>query len=186
MVENITSGLGEEQLVRRAVRGDAEAFSALYLLHLDPIYRYIYYRIGDALEAEDLTENVFLKAWGGIDTYEQQGLSLCAWLYRIAHNVVVDHYRTNREGLSLDGELATLAEESLGPEEMVLKIEEIGELGRAISRLPEEQQHVLVLRFIEQLTHAQVGEILGKSETACRVLQHRALIALKRILGRGK
>jgi RNA polymerase sigma-70 factor (ECF subfamily) len=133
--------------------------------------------------AEDLAETVFLKAWRAIARYEQQGLSFSSWLYRIARNVAIDYYRTRREDLPLSSEPLELAdEEGLGPEELVLRREEVRELQRAVSRLPEEQQQVIILRFVEGLSHAQVGEIMGKSEEACRVLQHRGLAALSRLL----
>ncbi len=86
----------ESELVALAVRRDAAAFGQLYELHLDSIYRYIYYRVGNAAEAEDLTEQVFLKAWEHIAAYDQRGLPFAAWLYRVAHNLVVDYRRTRR------------------------------------------------------------------------------------------
>lgn len=183
MAENLTGRSGKEELVRQAVQGDADAFVALYSLHLEAIYRYMYYRTGNVAVAEDLTENVFLKAWRAVSSYEEQGLCFSSWLYRIARNVAIDYYRTRREDLPLSSEPLELAdEEGLGPEELVLRREEVRELQRAVSRLPEEQQQVIILRFVEGLSHAQVGEIMGKSEEACRVLQHRGLAALSRLL----
>ena len=187
MAEDATNRSCEEGLVRQAVQGDAEAFGALYGLYLDAIYKYIYYRTGNAVVAEDLTEHTFLKAWSGIGNYEQQGIRFSSWLYRIARNTVIDYYRTKREEVPFASEPPTLAkEEGLGPEALLLRREEVKELQHAISQLPEEQQQVIILRFVEGLSHRQVSEIMGKSESACRVIQHRALIALRRLFSEVK
>lgn len=174
----------EEELVLRAVQGDARAFGALYSLYYDAVYRYVYFRSGNVIVAEDLTENVFLKAWRAIGSSARRRLRFSSWLYRIARNVVVDHYRTRRDDVRLGtGRLRLAEEEHLGPEALTLRREEVTELQRAIARLPEEQQQVIILRFIEGLTHAEVSEILGKTEEACRVIQYRGLKALSRLLG---
>ena len=176
----------EEALVRRAAHGDAEAFGDLYARHLDSIYRYIFYKVGSEKQAEDLTEQVFLSAWEAMDGYEQRGHPFSAWLYRIAHNAVVDYYRTKKDETPLEAVAFTLADESLGPEEVLLKKGEVFRLRRALAKLSEEKQHLIILRFVEGLSHSEVGDILGKSEVACRVMQHRALASLSRILDRGR
>jgi len=173
----------EDELIRRAIRRDAEAFGELYVLHLDRIYRYIFYRVGSEVDAEDLTEQVFLRAWEAIEGYRHQRYPFSSWLYRIAHNAVIDHYRTRKDLRPLDSLSFSLADEALGPEELLARKTEAACLHEAIARLPEEQQHVVSLRFIEGLRHAQVALILGKSEGAVRVIQHRALAALSAILG---
>jgi RNA polymerase sigma-70 factor (ECF subfamily) len=174
---------GEEELVRQAIEGDTEAFGRLYSLYLDAIYRFLYFRVGRSTVAEDLTEKVFLKAWTSIGSYQQQGVRFSSWLYRIARNVAIDYHRVTRSHVVLRDEFPTLAEEDdLSPLQLVLRREEVEELQRAISQLPEEQKQVLTLRFVEGLSHAQVSEILGKTEEASRVIQHRALAALNRIL----
>jgi len=177
------AGANEEELVRRAVRGDAEAFGDLYVRYLDDIYRYIFYKVRDERRAEDLTERVFIKAWEAIEGYELRGYPLSSWLYRIAHNAVVDHYRSSREEESLDAVAFTLADKSPGPEQTVIERREVSRLLEAIAELSEEKQRLIILRFVEGLSHAQAAQILGKSEGACRVIQHRALLALSRTLG---
>ena len=170
----------EIALVRQAINGDADAFGQLYLLHLDAIYRYVYYRVADASDAEDLTEQVFLRAWEALPGYEERGIRFSSWLYRIAHNVVVDHQRKR----NLAGPLVEDNWESSQPPamEQVIENEQVAALAAAISQLPEQQQQVIVLRFVEGLNHGEVARILDKSESACRVIQHRALAALNTLL----
>src|SRR5262249_37335023 len=171
----------EDALVERACRGDADAFGRLYELHLDRIYRYVYYRVGSSNEAEDLTEHVFLKAWEAIGRYESRGLPFAAWLYRMAHNAVIDHYRARRPTASLD-ETFDLEDERQNPVASAEALFDREELKAAIQRLNQDQQTVIILRFTEGLSHAEVGRILGKSEGAVRVIQHRALGVMARFL----
>jgi len=170
-------------LVRRAIAGDADAFGQLYLDHLDAIYRYIYFRVGDAHEAEDLTEQVFLKAWEALPGYRQRGNPFASWIYRIAHNLVIDHHRQRKpvETMPSDDQ-PDQTSEPLASLEGVIAAEEVEALSRAIRQLPDEQQQVVILRFIEGLRHAEVARIIGKSEGACRMIEHRALIALYGLL----
>jgi RNA polymerase sigma-70 factor (ECF subfamily) len=173
----------EVTLVKRAVAGDTDAFGELYLLHIDAIYRYVYFRVGDANDAEDLTEQVFLKAWESLPGYKQRGHPFTSWLYRIAHNVVVDHHRRQKPTVSmLSPEKVDWESEHLTSLEQVIEAEEAAALGTAIAQLPEEQQQVIILRFIEGLKHAEVARIIRKSEGACRIIQHRALVALNQLL----
>jgi RNA polymerase sigma-70 factor (ECF subfamily) len=171
----------EDLLVDRARRGNADAFGQLYQLHLDRIYRYVYYRVGSSNEAEDLTEHVFLKAWEAIGRYESRGLPFAAWLYRMAHNAVIDHYRARRPMTSID-ETFDLEDERQNPVASAEALFDREELRVAIGRLNPDQQTVILLRFSEGLSHAEVGRILGKSEGAVRVIQHRALGVMARFL----
>ena len=173
----------EAALVERAVTGDADAFGELYLLHLDAIYRYVYYRVGDTSDAEDLTEQAFLNAWQALSDYRQRGSPFTSWLYRIAHNVVVDYHRRRKPTAPMPApERIDRESEQRTALEQVIAVEEAAALAGAIAQLPEEQQQVILLRFIEGLKHAEVARIMGKSEGACRTIQHRALSALNRLL----
>lgn len=172
----------ERILVRRARDGNANAFGELYERHLDRVYRYVFYRVGSPVEAEDLTEQVFLKAWEAIARYDDRGLPFTAWLYRMAHNLVIDYYRTRRPDVALDEALDRAAQDDPSAETEANL--EAAEVRAAIGDLNPEQQQVLILRFIEGLGHDQVATILGKTEGATRVLQHRALAALARALER--
>jgi RNA polymerase sigma-70 factor (ECF subfamily) len=171
----------EEDLIARAVQGDADAFGDLYERYLALIYRYVFYRVNDVAEAEDLTEQVFLKAWEALDHYQLREVPFSAWLYRIAHNVVVDRHRTHKETLPLDGQLM-LRDVASGPEDRLDWCETIESLAQALSQLSPIQQQVLTLRFISGLSHAETARVLERSEEAVRVLQHRALGALRELL----
>ncbi|MBI2941691.1 MAG: sigma-70 family RNA polymerase sigma factor [Chloroflexi bacterium] len=172
----------ERALVQRARTGDAPAFGKLYDLHLDRVYRYIYLRVSHAAEAEDLTEQVFLKAWESIGRYEDRGLPFAAWLFRLAHNLVVDHYRTRRPSVDLNETLDHQSDDD--PAAEVETRFEAAEVRAALGALSPEHQQVLILRFIEELSHGEVAAMLAKTEGATRVLQHRALAALARVLKR--
>ncbi len=172
-----------DALVERAIAGDADAFGELYLLHLDAIYRYVYYRVGNTNDAEDLTEQVFLKAWEALPGYKQRGNPFTSWLYRIAHNVVVDHHRRRKPTVSMPlSEKVDWESKQPTSLEQVIEAEEAASLAAAVAQLPEEQQQVIILRFVEGLNHSEVARILDKSQDACRVLQHRALVALNQLL----
>jgi RNA polymerase sigma-70 factor (ECF subfamily) len=173
----------EVDLVERAIAGDADAFGELYQRHMDAIYRYIYFRVGNVKDAEDLTEHVFLKAWEALADYEQRGNPFTSWLYRIAHNSVVDYHRQQHPVVSTplleQGDWTSDEPTAL---EQIIAAEETDALASAIAQLPEAYQEVVILRFIEGLRHAEVSQIINKSEGACRVMQHRALSALHQTL----
>jgi RNA polymerase sigma-70 factor (ECF subfamily) len=171
----------EDRLIARAVKRDAAAFGILYERHLDRIFRYIYYRVGSNGEAEDLTEQVFLKAWEAIERYESRGVPFVAWLYRLAHNLVIDQYRSRRVTVALDdiGEAEEPGADIVDAVEDKLDAEEVR---LAMRKLNPEHQQLIVLRFVEGLSHAEVAQITGKSEGATRVVQYRALQALARAL----
>jgi RNA polymerase sigma-70 factor, ECF subfamily len=171
----------ERVLVEKAVTGDANAFGDLYEIHVDAIFRYVYYRTGQIHDAEDLTEQIFLKAWEALSNYKDYGNPFSSWLYRIAHNIVVDYHRqrksipTSLNALPIDIE----ENEPSAPLGQVIRKEEFTILADAISRLPLEHQQIIVLRFVEGLSHAEIARIIGKNEGTCRMIQHRALIALQ-------
>ncbi len=172
----------EHELVCRAIQHDREAFGRLYDLYADRIYKYIYYRIGNATEAEDLTEEVFVKSWEAIGRFTWQERSLAAWLFRIAHNLVVDHFRGRRETIPLE-EWSPGQGEAPDPETAIERREILRALREAIGRLTEEQRQVILLRFIEGYSSQEVARIMGKSDEATRALQYRALASLQRLLG---
>lgn len=172
----------EIKLVVRAINGDSDAFSILYGYYQDAIYRYIFVRVGNALEAEDLTEDVFVRAWEALPHYHLTQHPFKSWLYRIAHNLIVDHHRKRKPVGLIDEELQPNTAAVSLPEEIVELNQESHVLAAAIRQLGEEEQLVVVLRFVEGLSHREVAEVIGKSEAASRVIQHRALLALNRYL----
>lgn len=170
-----------EQLVLRAQQGDDDAVTQLYEAHAPAIYRYIVYRVPDD-EAEDLTAEVFVKMVEGLPDYQVTGVPFEAWLYRIAAARIADYYR-QRKRQPQAALSETLSTDDPQPEEHLLEQQEIGRLRSAISQLNEEQQTILVLRFIERKSHEEVAAIVGKSVTAVKSIQHRALTRLSTLLG---
>jgi RNA polymerase sigma-70 factor (ECF subfamily) len=168
----------DDELIARSVKGDAQAFGDLYERYLVSIYRYIYARIGEVREAEDLTETVFVKAWQALPTFKREKASFRTWLFRVAHNLMVDYYRTFKEEIELPEE-DTLQSPSPQPEEDVIAMEDSVHLSTAIWKLNPLHQEVLTLRFVNEMSHKETAEVMGKSVGAVRVLQHRALKALQ-------
>lgn len=164
-------------LVDRAKSGDADAFGALYDRFQPEIYRYLVIRVRDQDVAEDLAQQVFLKAWQAIPRYEHRGAPFRAWLYRMAHNQMVDYFRTRRPSTDLeDVELP----EDPEAEDRVLAAEMNEALQAALERLSEDHRQVLVLRFLMEKSAREIGEIMGRKEVTVRGLQMRALQALRR------
>ncbi|MCJ7425744.1 MAG: sigma-70 family RNA polymerase sigma factor [Dehalococcoidales bacterium] len=172
---------GEESLVQRAKNNDQEAFAQLYEEHFDKIYRYLALRIGNEMEAEDMTQQVFLNALQSISSFRWKGVPFSAWLYRIAHNQAVDHLRKNkkRSTVPLDESLASSGDSPPSAAERKMDIEQ---LLAATRRLTEAQREVISLRFTSELSIAQVAGIMGKSEGAVKALQHSAIVALRRTM----
>ncbi len=171
----------EAAVVQRATKRDEQAFAELYNTYVDRIYRYIYYKVSEPAEAEDLCGQVFLKAWEAIDRYTWTGYPFSSWLYRLAHNLVVDHYRTRRENLPLDDALIT-HEGPIDPEVALAHSLQAEELRRAIKQLTGEQQQVVYLKFIEGYDNAEIANAMNKKEGAIRALQYRALHSLQQII----
>ena len=166
-----------DALVDRAKDGDADAFGLLYDRFQPEILRYLAHRIGDPDTAEDLAQQVFLKAWQAIPRYEARGVPFKAWLYRMAHNQMVDHFRTRRPTTDLEG--IDLPEDAEA-ESMVLAAEMTVALEQALGKLSEDHRQVLVLRFLMEKSAREIGEIMGRKEVTVRGLQMRALQALRR------
>lgn len=166
-------------LVERAAAGNVEAFGELYSIHLDRIYRYVFYQVHNRETAEDLTEEVFIKAWRKIGKYRWEGHPFSAWLYRIAHNHVVDYFRTNRRHEPLDVDIPADGDQ---PEREMEQKQIQQMLSRALAALPQQQKQIIVLKFIEGSSNRTIEQVMGKSQGAIRVMQMRALAALRRRL----
>lgn len=174
------SELSDESILARAANGDGEAFGALYERYVSRIYNYIYYRTGNAHDAEDLTARVFYRAMRHISNYNDRGLPISAWLYRIAHNLVANWHRDNSRRKEIPLEESVHGRfDSSHPEHDLLKLEEHDRLIRIIRRLSAERQQLLILKFVEHMSNAEIGQIMGRSEGAVKSLYHRTLLALR-------
>jgi len=173
--------LSDQKVVQLAASGDAEAFGALYDRYVGRIYNYIYYRTGNQHDAEDLTARVFYRALRRIGSYQDRGLPISAWLYRIAHNLVANWYRdtSRRKEVMLDDGYNVIAQNNPNPENELEITEEHEALVQIIRQLPPERQQLLVLKFVERLPNAEIGRIMGRTEGAIKSLYHRTLGALR-------
>lgn len=165
----------ERELIERTKNGDKQAMSVLYETYVQQIFQYISYRVPSEAIAEDLTADVFVRMIQGLPKYQYTGAPLGAWLFRVAANCVADYYRKNQPAHATIEEDLTTSDE-LG--ELFDKKEEQSHLRAALQTLSEDYQNVLILRFVKDLSHAEVADIMGKTEGAVRILQHRALKAL--------
>ena len=171
-------------LVERAQNGDRHALEELYLLHFDRIYSYLHMSVGSRHDAEDLTTQTFVKMLESIGRFQWRSVPFSAWLFRIAHNLAMDHFRANRRWQpeeevpeSVHGEVSSAEEQalaSLGQTSMLTLIE----------RLSPEQRQVLTLKFVFRFSNAEAAAILGKTEGAVKSLQHRALASLQKHISR--
>ncbi|MBG7609803.1 MAG: sigma-70 family RNA polymerase sigma factor [Anaerolineae bacterium] len=175
------SELCDDDLVTWATQGSSEAFGELYDRYVERIFNYVYYRTNNTHDAEDLTERVFLRAIKHIEKYENRGLPISAWLYRIAHNLVANWYRDNsrRQEIPLETFEFTLRYQGEKPEQALIRTEEQEDLLGVIRQLPEDRQQLLILKFVEHLTNAEIGQIMGRTEGAIKSLYHRILISLR-------
>lgn len=175
----------EQNLVARACRGDKEAFTKLYESHFDRIYRYLVIKIGNQAEAEDMTQRVFIRAYESIASYKSQGVPFSAWLYRIAHNQMVDYVRreSKKPTIPLDESLPITGKSN--PEhEVEVKIE-LEKVVAASQKLTKAQREVISLRFGGGLSLSEVAQTMGKTEGAIKALQHSAVLALRKLLSMG-
>ncbi len=167
--------IDEESLIGLSQRGDTEAFASLYDHYAEPIYRYVYFRVADYHLAEDITSQIFIKMWQKLPSYRIGEASISAWLYRIAHNAVVDHYRTRKTAISLEdlqsGEVGREDE----TEENLEQHMQMEQLRKALQELTQGQREVLILRFIEGLSVREIARQLGKRQGAVRALKMRGL-----------
>lgn len=163
-----------------AQKGDTEAFGKIYDTLVKPVYRYIYYRV-DKHIAEDLTEETFLKAWQNLAKYKKGKHPFSAWVFRIAHNLVCDYYRKNEVLSEIDENIADTKHDASPSYKLNLKLNEV-KLRRAINKLPDNYQQVILLKYINEEENVVIAKVIGKSEGAVRTLQFRALEKLRSIL----
>jgi RNA polymerase sigma-70 factor (ECF subfamily) len=174
----------EEQVLSHASQGDRDAFGLLYERYIDRIFNYVYYRTGNLHDAEDLTARVFQRAMNHIHNYTDRGVPFSAWLYRIAHNLVANWHRdrSRRQEIPLN-DLPVIPSKGDLPETTLVRSQEQDSLLRLIRRLPSERQSLLILKFVENMSNAEIGQIMGRSEGAVKSLYHRTLLALRDQIG---
>jgi len=161
---------------------DANAFGELYDLFIERVYRYLYFRTGSHPEAEDLTEQVFLKTGEAIGRYRWQGRPFLAWLYRLAHNAHIDHVRSQKPTTSLNNDDRPLELPSSAAAVELTRALDADLLTRALGELTPDQQQVIVMKFLDGLDNEQIAQSMDKREGAIRALQMRALMSLRRVL----
>lgn len=174
------AGLSDIFLIRKMKKGDRDAFGKLYLKYLDAIYRYVYFRVGqEKTVAEDISEEVFFKAWEHIGSFKEHKGTLKAWLYMIAKNAVTDHFRNNKSMANIE-EVVISANENI--EETVEYNDQVNTLMSHLNLLTDDQRQVLTMKYIEEMSNEEIAQILDKNEDAIRAVQHRALQKLKKLL----
>ena len=172
---------GESGIIERATKGEAEAFGLLYDHYLPKIYRFVFLKVGRREEAEDLTHQVFLNSWQHIANYQSMGHPFSTLLYRMARNEVIDYIRTKKNPIPLD----ELAHDPSVDQEVDRHFDiglQIHDVQNAMHTLTPEQQDVVIMRFVDELTNKEISEVLQKSEGTIRIIQHRAIKKLKSIL----
>lgn len=181
LIIDISLMSSEEDVVARAIKGDGEAFALLYEEHFDKVYRYVHLRLGDRTEAEDLTQDVFTKALEAIGSYKWRSLPFASWLFRIAHNEVIDYLRKHERVEKVALEDVTLVAES-DPLCTTMRNIEIERLVESIKNLSPAQREVISLRFGAELSVAEVAKVLGKSPGTVKALQYNGIVALRNML----
>lgn len=171
--------LDDSSLIARA-KDDRLAFGELYRRYVERIYNYVYYRVGNRQDAEDLTARTFHRALRHIENYQDKGVPFAAWLYRIARNLVANWHRDRSrwQVITLE-EIAHFRQEQGSPEALLQMIENEQMLLAAVRRLPADRQELLVLKFLHRLSNAEIGLIMGRTEGAVKSLYHRTLLALR-------
>jgi RNA polymerase sigma-70 factor (ECF subfamily) len=171
----------EGDLVRQAQQGDQQAFAQIYEEHFDKIYRYVCFKIGDRIEAEDMTQQVFLNALHSMSSFKWKGTPVSAWLFRIAHNQVVDYLRKKpRQPATLPDDLPVASD--CNPQLLAERNLDVERLLAATRHLTEAQREVISLRFAGGLSIDEVSRAMGRSQGAVKALQHSAIIALRKVL----
>lgn len=179
---SVSSAEIEQETIERAKRGDQQALGEIYDWYLPRVYRYVLARVGNVVEAEDLTEDIFLRMLGAIKDYRLQNIPFSAWLFRIAHNHLVSHFRKNavRGFPSMVDE--TYADTRPGPAATVEHRLTLEDVVRAARKLPEAQREIIALRFAVGLSIAETAQVLGKREGNVKSLQHKAVSKLQQML----
>ena len=174
----------EDVLIQRAVKRDRGAFASLYDKYAERVYRHVYYRVPSQKDAEDITQDTFIRAWRAIDKYKGTGATFLAWLIAVARNLIADHYKTNKKSISLEEEKLSSQSNKTNPEVLTEDSINRSEVRNSVLRLKGDKQKVIMMRFIDGFSYKEIARLLNKSEGAIRVIQYRALSDLRRMLMR--
>ena len=173
----------EDHLVQQAIKRDETAFTALYRGCVERVYRHIYYKVSDSADAQDITQEVFIKAWNSIETYQSKGTPFIAWIITIANNLIVDHYRKQKRTIPTEElhEVEPVDELSDPAKETEIKFENAF-IKKTVLKLKGDKQKVILMHFIDGMTYEEIAKVLNKSEGSIRVIQYRALGELRKLL----
>jgi RNA polymerase sigma-70 factor (ECF subfamily) len=183
-VDAAAAGSDVRRLVDRAQQGNRDALEELYLRHFDRIYSYLHMSVGNRYDAEDLTTQTFVKMLESIGRFRWQAAPFSAWLFRIAHNLAMDHFRATRRWQPEEDVPEPPGSEEASAEDQAMHVLGRESMLELIDKLSPEQQQVLTLKFVFNFPNAEVATILGKTEGAIKSLQHRALVSLEKQLAR--
>lgn len=173
----------ESQLIGRAKAGDAEAFGELYIRHMQAVFHFFFARLDNREDAEDLAEETFFRVWRSLPRFENQGVPFLAYLFLVARNLLIDYYRRFENSKTSAGiQDCLLAEAGVDTSEIAIRNIEHKEVRQALDKLKDDYQIVLVSRFLSELSTKEIAQIMGKTPGSIRVLQHRALEALGRLI----
>jgi RNA polymerase sigma-70 factor, ECF subfamily len=173
--------LDEARFVDQAKSGDPEAFARLYDAYVERVTRYIYFRVSEEVDTEDLVSQVFLKAWENLDRYKMGTSPFIAWLYTIARNLVIDHYRTKKDALPLEEAIALPSEMEMPDEEAQTRFD-LQAMRDALQFLTSDQQQALILKYIAGLPNDSIAKVMNKQEGTVRGLQMRGLQTLSKYM----
>jgi RNA polymerase sigma-70 factor, ECF subfamily len=176
--------IADAVLIQKAQQGLTEAFGDLYERYASTIFRFVCLRLGSPEDAEDLTEDIFIRAYNNLPKYDERGIPFAAYLFQIARNALIDYYRKNRNSLTSIDDIEMTGMDPQ-PEDVVSRKLDFQDLQRMMENLPEDYRNVLTLRFLNGMSPEETALMMNRSEGAIRVLQFRALAALKRLLNRG-
>jgi len=171
----------EAHLIDQAKSGDAEAFAQLYDAYVERVSRYIYFRVSEDCDMEDLVSQVFLKAWENLDRYKTGSSPFLAWLYTIARNLVIDHYRKKKDVLPLEEALAIPSDMEMPDDEAQTRFD-LEEMRQALQFLKADQQQALILKYIVGLPNESIARVMDKQEGTVRGLQMRGLQTLAKYM----
>jgi RNA polymerase sigma-70 factor (ECF subfamily) len=173
-----------DEILAELAKKDPEAFGILYQRHVRTIYSYIYYRTGNAQDAEDLTARTFFQALANLYRYRVGSSPFAAWLFRIAHNLVANWHRDRSRRRSVQLEGALDRDSGQDPTAATIEAEQAAELRRVIAKLPADRQQLLLLKFVQELPNAAIARHMGRTEGAVKALLHRTVVALRDELSR--